>query len=62
MSEKDRLEQRIILNQALKDSFRKMLDLKKKLGQSIVTSDDNGNPITISAEEAEKIVYGDCGD
>lgn len=58
MSEKDKIEQRERLNKALEMSFKKMLDLKKKLGQSIVTSDEDGNPIIISAQEAEKIVYG----
>lgn len=56
MSENDKLIQRNILDKALKESFKKMLDLKKKLGQPIVTSDNNGNPIVISAEEAEKLV------
>ncbi|MDE6278421.1 MAG: hypothetical protein K2M05_00455 [Paramuribaculum sp.] len=56
MSDKDKLAQRNILDKALKESFKKMLDLKKKLGQPIVTSDKNGNPIVISAEEAEKLV------
>lgn len=44
------------MNEALKESFNKMLALKKKLGQSIVTSDRRGNPIIISAEEAENII------
>ncbi len=58
MSEKDKLNQREILNAALKESFRKMLTLKKKLGQSIVTA-DNGFPIIITAEEAEKLISKD---
>ena len=32
MSEQDKLNQLEILNKALKESFRKMLELKKKLG------------------------------
>lgn len=59
MSDKDRLKQRNILDQALRESFNKMLELKKKLGQPIVTSDAYGNPIVISAEEAEKIISND---
>ncbi|MGM9853932.1 MAG: hypothetical protein ACI30N_08210 [Muribaculaceae bacterium] len=59
MSEQDKIEQRNILNEALKDSFMKMLELKKKLGQSIVTSDKNGNPVILTAEEAEKLVSKD---
>lgn len=56
MSGKDKLKQRNILDKALRDSFKKMLELKKKLGQPIVTSDKEGNPVVISAEEAEKII------
>lgn len=59
MSDKDKIEQRNKLNEALKESFKKMLELKKKLGQPIVTSDNNGNPVIITAEEAEKLEYGD---
>ena len=56
MSEKDKIEQRNILNAALKDSFMKMLALKKKLGQPVVTSDENGNPVILTAEDAEELV------
>ncbi len=56
MSEQDKLNQREILNKALKESFRKMLELKKKLGQSVATTDGSGNPVIITAEEAEKLV------
>lgn len=56
MSEQDIINHRNLLNEALKASFWKMLDIKKKLGQSIVTVDCDGNPIKISPEEAEKIV------
>lgn len=56
MSETDKINMRNILNEALTESFRKMLDQKKKLGQSIVTVDQNGNPIVMTAEEAERIV------
>ncbi|MBD5256646.1 MAG: hypothetical protein HDS50_03315 [Bacteroides sp.] len=59
MSEQEIDEETELLNKALKESFRKMLDLKKKLGQSIVISDGKGNPITISAEEAEKLLAKD---
>ena len=59
MSEKDKIKQRKILNDALKESFLKMLELKKKLGQQIVTTDANGNPILITADEAERIMRND---
>lgn len=59
MSDEDKLIQRNILNEALKESFKKMLALKKKLGQPIVTSDGEGNPVVLTAEEAEKIICND---
>ncbi len=59
MSDKDNLNKRNILNEALKESFRKMLELKKKLGYPIVTSDGDGNPVVLTAEEAEKIICKD---
>lgn len=52
MSEQERLNIRNKLNQALKESYEKMLCLKMKLGESVVITDSMGNPITISAEEA----------
>lgn len=59
MTDKEKLDQRNILDKALKESFKKMLELKKKLGQPIVTSDSDGNPMVISAEEAEKMICND---
>lgn len=59
MSEKDKINQRDILNKALKESFRKMLDVKKKMGHPVVTSDSNGNPVILTAEEAQKLVDND---
>ena len=59
MTEQEMNELSELLNKALNESFRKMLDLKKKLGQSIVISDGKGNPRTISAEEAEKLLAKD---
>lgn len=59
MTDKEKLERRNILDKALKESFKKMLELKKKLGQPIVTSDSEGNPMVISAEEAEKMICND---
>lgn len=59
MSDKDKIKQRTILNEALRESFKKMLALKKKLGQPIVTGDGEGNPVVLTAEEAEKIIGND---
>ena len=55
MSEKEIIEHRNLLDRALKESFFKMLELKRKLGLPIVTSDISGKAIVISAEEAEII-------
>ncbi|MDE6522748.1 MAG: hypothetical protein K2L17_08030 [Muribaculaceae bacterium] len=57
MSKEEQLEMREILNKALKDSYHKMIDLKKKLGQTVIIADKNGMPIEVSAEEAERIAH-----
>ena len=46
---------REILNKALKESYYKMLDLKKKLGQTVIISDGHGNPLEVTPEEAEML-------
>ncbi len=53
MSEQEQIALSEKLNKALKESYYKMLDLKKKLGHSVIITDKNGNPIEVSAEEAE---------
>ena len=57
MSEKEKIEFREKLNKALKESFFKMIDLKKKLGQTVLIADKNWKPIEVSAEEAERIAH-----
>ena len=57
MSEKEKIELNDKLNKALKDSYHKMIDLKKKLGQTVIIADKNGMPIEVSAEEAERIAH-----
>ena len=52
MSEQELKEYDKLLNDGLKASYEKMLQLKMRLGQDIVTSDENGNPVIMSAEEA----------
>ena len=52
MSEKETLDLRDKLNKGLKESFEKMLLRKMQLGESVVTSDEKGNIITLTAEEA----------
>lgn len=55
MSENEKIDLSDKLNKALKESYYKMIDLKKKLGQTVIISDKNGKPIEVSAEEAERI-------
>ena len=52
MSEKERIELEDKLTKGLKESFEKMLLRKKQLGETVVTCDENGNVITLTAEEA----------
>ena len=51
MSEQERLNIREKLNQALEESYEKMLCLKAKLGDTVVTTDSQGAPQMIAAEE-----------
>ena len=55
MSAKERIELEDKLTKGLKESFEKMLLRKKQLGESVVTCDENGNVITLSAEEAWRL-------
>ena len=55
MSKEEQLEMREILNKALKESYYKMLDLKKKLGQTVIISDGHGKPLEVTHEEAEML-------
>lgn len=59
MSENERIEFNEKLNKALKDSYHKMIDLKKKLGQTVIISDKNGQPLEVSAEEAERLAQSE---
>ena len=52
MSAEERIELEDKLTKGLKESFEKMLLRKKQLGESVVTCDENGNVITLTAEEA----------
>ena len=55
MSEKETLDLRDKLNKGLKESFEKMLLRKRQLGESVVTSDEKGNVITLTADEAWRL-------
>lgn len=37
-------------------STKKMLEVKKRLGQKVVIADSNGNPMEVSATEALRII------
>ena len=52
MSAEERIELEDKLTKGLKESFEKMLLRKRQLGESVVTCDENGKVVTISAEEA----------
>ena len=55
MSTEERIELEDKLTKGLKESFEKMLLRKKQLGESVVTCDENGNVITLTAEEAWRL-------
>ena len=59
MSEKERIELEDKLTKGLKQSFEKMLLRKRQLGESVVTSDEKGNIITLTAEEAWQLYKGE---
>ena len=59
MSERETLDLRDKLIKGLKESFEKMLLRKRQLGESVVTSDENGNIITLTAEEAWRLYKGE---
>ena len=59
MSEKERLELEDKLTKGLKQSFEKMLLRKRQLGESVVTSDEKGNVITLTADEAWRLYKGE---
>ena len=52
MSAEERIGHEDKLTKGLKESFEKMLLRKRQLGQSVVTCDENGNVITLTAEDA----------
>ena len=55
MSAEERIELEDKLTKGLKESFEKMLLRKKQLGESVVTCDEKGNVITLTAEEAWRL-------
>ena len=55
MSAEERIELEDKLTRGLKESFEKMLLRKRQLGESVVTSDEKGNVITLTAEEAWRL-------
>ena len=58
MSAEERIELEDKLTKGLKESFEKMLLRKRQLGESVVTCDENGNIITLTAEEAWQLYKG----
>ena len=59
MGAEERIELEDKLTRGLKESFEKMLLRKRQLGESVVTSDEKGNVITLTAEDAWQLYKGD---
>ena len=51
MSEQEKINLRIKINQGLKQSYEALLRRKAALGQDMVIADANGQPMEISAKE-----------
>lgn len=52
MSDKEKLMQAIDLKRGLYRATLRMLERKLKLGEPVVISDDHGQPLIVSPEEA----------
>ena len=51
MSEQEKINLRIKINQGLKQSYEALLQRKAALGQDMVIADANGQPMVIAAKE-----------
>lgn len=51
MSEQEKINLRIKINQGLRQSYEALLRRKAALGQDMVIADANGQPMVISAKE-----------
>ena len=51
MSEQEKINLRIKINQGLKQSYEALLRRKAALGQDMVIADANGQPMVIAAKE-----------
>lgn len=56
MSEEEALKFREIMRKGLDASLEKLLSEKERMGEKVVTLDEKGKPITITVEEARKIL------
>lgn len=56
MSENDRINLFNSLKKGLAKATRKMLERKAMLGEKVVIADETGQPVTISAKEALKLL------
>lgn len=52
MSEQDKLNLSDKITEGIRKAQKALYERKVKLGESVVVADSNGQPITISAEEA----------
>ncbi len=55
MSEQEKINLYTNLREAMKRSTKSMLERKAKLGETVVITDSNGQPIVIPASEALKL-------
>lgn len=52
MSEQDRINLSDKITEGIRKAQKAMFKRKAKLGEPVIVSDSNGQPVTISAEEA----------
>lgn len=56
MSEQEKIELFARLRAGLKKATLRMLERKAKLGEPVIVADKHGNPVSISAKEALKLL------
>lgn len=57
MSEQEKIELLDKITENIREAQRKLFERKAKLGESIVIADENGQPVTVKAEDFLKRHY-----
>lgn len=57
MSEQEKIELSDKIAENIREAQRKLFERKAKLGESIVIADENGQPVTVKAEDFLKSHY-----